>query len=467
MTDSSRGRSSKRKSHRRGDLRPGWPVWSARFLPTLLLTVAFGCAPEVHLAHPPLQPDSGTLAIRCGSLIDGLSEVARPNVEVFIREGRIVAVGPNLDIPARTPLLDLSELTCLPGLIDMHTHVTDRAGDTEDLSVFFRRGQAEQRTISRANARATLLAGFTTIRNVGAYVAWSGGQIRDEINRGAAVGPRIQDAGFYLTIPGGGGDLLIPGVREAEIPGNLRMGVARGPEAFRAKALEAIRGGADFIKIIASGAVLSYGAQPGEPEMTPGEIAAVVEAAHAAGVKVAAHAHGAQSIREAILAGVDTIEHASMIDDEGIELARQRGVALTMDVYNGDYIDSEGRLRNWPREFLEKNAGLTELQRKNFEKAVRAQAPIVYGTDSAVYPHGDNARQFRIMVERGMTPMQAIQSATSVAAEFMGWSDRVGALTPGRYGDLIAVQGDPLTDVTVLESVRVVVKGGMLFQKAP
>jgi imidazolonepropionase-like amidohydrolase len=210
--------------------------------------------------------------------------------------------------------------------------------------------------------------------------------------------------------------------------------------------------------------VLAWGGVPGAPEMTPEEIAAVVGVARSAGIKVVAHAHGARSIREAILAGVDTIEHASLIDDEGIALARRRDVALVMDVWNGDYIETEGRRQGWPAEFLRKNLETTEAQRQGFTRAHAAGVPIAYGTDAAVFPHGLNARQFAIMVERGMTPLEAIRSATSVAARYMGWSDRVGELTPGRFADVIAVRGDPLADVTVLQDVAVVVKGGLAFK---
>jgi imidazolonepropionase-like amidohydrolase len=201
--------------------------------------------------------------------------------------------------------------------------------------------------------------------------------------------------------------------------------------------------------------------------MTEEEIRAVAEVAHASGKKLAAHAHGARSIKEAIRAGADTIEHASLIDDEAIALAAERKVALSMDVYNGDYIATEGKRQGWPEEFLRKNEETTEAQRQGFTKAYHAGVPIVFGTDSAVYPHGDNAKQFRIMVERGMKPMDAIRAASSVAARYMGWEDRVGALEQGRFGDLIAVEGDPLEDITVLEKVAVVVKGGLVFRAPP
>jgi imidazolonepropionase-like amidohydrolase len=271
----------------------------------------------------------------------------------------------------------------------------------------------------------------------------------------------MQVSSAYLTVPGGGGDLRIPGVPEPEIPARVRMGVARGAEQFAARARQALDAGADLVKVIASGAVLAYGGVPGAPEMTPAELRAVVAVARERGVRVAAHAHGAQSIREAILAGAATIEHASLIDREGIRLARERGVALVMDVYNGDWIDRDGRRQAWPEEFLRKNLETTELQRRNFSRALRAGATLVFGSDAGVFPHGLNARQFRVMVARGMTPLQAIQSATSGAARAMGWQDRVGAVAPGHYGDVIAVRGDPLRDITLLERVDFVVQGGV------
>jgi imidazolonepropionase-like amidohydrolase len=412
-------------------------------------------------------PDSGSLLVRCGRLIDGLSDEARNGVEIYIANGRIEAVGEKLDVPAATPVLDLSRFTVLPGLIDMHTHLADRPGSTADLSVYYEITPEKQLGQARENAAATLAAGFTSVRDVGTYVAFMDKALRDEIDSGRAVGPRMQVSGYYLTIPGGGGDLLVPGYEEKDVPERVRRGIARGPEKFRAKAQAAVDGGADVLKVIASGAVLAFGGVPGEPEMTEEEIRAVAEVAHASGKKLAAHAHGARSIKEAIRAGADTIEHASLLDDEAISLAAERQIALSMDVYNGDYIATEGKKQGWPEEFLRKNEETTEAQRRGFTRAYRAGAPIVFGTDSAVYPHGDNAKQFRIMVERGMAPIDAIRAATSVAARYMGWEDRVGALERGRFGDLIAVEGDPLEDITLLESVGVVVKGGLVFHAPP
>jgi imidazolonepropionase-like amidohydrolase len=421
----------------------------------------------LEVANAPVSPDSGSLSVLCARLVDGVTDRIQESVTVSIERGRIVSVGPASALPAGSPLLELRAHTCLPGLIDMHTHLSDAPGETADLSVYYRRTLEEQVALSRENARVTLLAGFTSVRDVGTYIAWSDRALRDEIARGETVGPRMQVAGFYLTIPGGGGDLVIPGIPEAQIPARVRTGVARGAEAFRRRAQLAVEGGADLLKVIASGAVLAYGGVPGSPEMTPEEIRAVVEVAHAAGRRVAAHAHGARSIKEAIRAGADTIEHASLLDDEVIALALERRVALSMDVYNGSYIETEGRRQGWPQEFLRKNLETTEAQRRGFERAHRAGVPIVYGTDAAVYPHGWNARQFEVMVERGMTPMEAVKSATSLAAHAMGWSDRVGSLQVGRFGDLIAVEGDPLTDVRRLQHVAVVIKGGLPFKLPP
>jgi len=430
------------------------------------LLVMFSVCASVYgqqVIKPPFTPDSGTLVVRCGVLIDGIGHEAQRDKTVVIIDGRISAVSDDgIDTPGAT--LDLSDHTCLPGLIDTHTHITDNAGETRDLSVYYTRSEAEERAISSDNSRITLLAGITSVRNVGAYGAWSGRDVRDRINRGEIIGPRVQTSGFYLTIPGGGGDLVIPGIDESEIPARVRMGVARGPDEFRQKAQLAVDGGADLLKIIASGAVLAYGGVPGSPEMTFDEIKAVVEVGHAAGIKVVSHAHGAQSIKDSIRAGADAIEHASLADDEAIAMAAEKQVPFSMDVYNGDYIASAGRENGWPEEFVRKNDETTEAQRQTFTKAHKAGVPILFGTDAAVYPHGQNARQFVIMVQRGMTPMEAIKAATSVAAESMGMGDDVGALAVGRYGDLIAVQGNPLADISALQQIKVVIKGGQLFK---
>jgi imidazolonepropionase-like amidohydrolase len=417
----------------------------------------------------PYTPDSGTIALRCGQLIDGVGNLPHGESLVVIRDGRIKRIelgsGRGSAAAAMVPVLDLREYTCLPGLIDMHTHLTDRPEDTADLRVYFSRSAEDTLEQGEQNARATLLAGFTSVRNVGTYVFRADTDLRDVIDRGDAAGPRMSVSGPYLTVPHGGGDLYVPGFQEPADNERFHMGVARGPAQFRERAEIISASGTDLLKVIASGAVLAYGGVPGAPEMTREEIEAVVGVAHAEGKKVAAHAHGAESILNAIDAGVDTVEHASYLDAAGITAALKRGnVALAMDVYNGDYIDTEGRRQNWPEEFLRKNRETTEVQRQAFTQAVKAGVPIVFATDAGVYPHGLNARQFRIMVKRGMLPMQAIRSATSVAAHYLGREADVGSIEVGKLGDIIAVPGDPLVDIGVLEEVAVVIKGGLIFK---
>ena len=424
---------------------------------------------QIVVRQPPFTPDSGSIAILCGKLVDGSGAPPLENALVVIRDGRVksVTAGASRNAAANTylPVLDLRDYSCLPGLIDMHTHLTDRSEDTVDLTVYFRRTADETLKISKDNAAATLSAGFTTVRDVGTYVLGADTALRDAINDGDAVGPRMQVSGPYLTIPHGGGDLYVPDFKEPADNARFHAGVSKGPDDFRNHARGLIENGSDLLKVIASGAVLAFGGVPGAPEMSQAEIAAVVDVAHSLDKKVAAHAHGAESIAMAINAGVDTIEHASYLDDAGIALALKRGnVAFAMDVYNGDYTDTEGRRQKWPEEFLRKNLETTEIQRVGFTKAVKAGAPIVFATDAGVFPHGLNARQFPIMVERGMTPAQAIASATTVAAKYMGWSNEVGAIEPGKFGDLIAVRGDPLADIKTLQSVAVVIKGGVAFK---
>ena len=411
------------------------------------------------------EETNDVLAIRCGSLIDGLANETLGGRTVIVENERIAALlPPDAPVPQGAELLDLSNSTCLPGLIDTHTHIALNHDDSSDLTVYYQRTMADNMAITVANAKVTLEAGFTTIRNVGDYFPEAIVEARNRIRAGKIPGPRIQTAGSYLTIPGGGGDLVVPGHDESEIPPGIRIGVARGPEAFAAATQQVLDNGADMIKIIASGAVFAFGGVPGAPEMTPEEIAAVVEVAHAAGVKVTAHAHGAESIKDAILAGVDSIEHASLGDDEAVALAAERGVAFSMDVYNGTFTAEVGEELGYPEEFMRKNDETTEAQRVVFEKAYAAGVPILYGTDAGVLQHGMNGRQFGIMVRRGMAPMDAIKSATSLAAEHMEMAADVGAIEVGRYGDLVAVRGNPLEDMALLQDIPVVVKGGEIVK---
>jgi len=408
---------------------------------------------------------NGSKSIYCGQLIDGINDRVLKNQLITILDGVIDDIkhhNPNQKLNKST--LNLSNYYCLPGLIDTHTHITEKAGDTADLSVYFTMTNEEARRISDKNALTTLNAGFTSIRNVGSYIAWSARDLRDRINQGYVTGPRIQTAGFYLTVPGGGGDLLLPDYPEEKIPSYLREGVSKNAHEFRENAEKAVEGGADFLKILASGAVLAFDGVPGAPEMTQEEIAAVVYVARKAGIKVTSHAHGAQSIKDSIIAGVDSIEHASLADQEAIELAASHDVAFSMDVYNGDHARAVGEEEGWPDEFMRKMNETTDAQRDVFSRALVAGVPITFGTDAAVYPHGDNARQFSIMVRHGMSPMQAIKSATSIAAKYIGWGEKVGSIKKNFLGDLIAIKKNPLEDISVLENVDIVVKGGIVVK---
>ena len=358
-------------------------------------------------------------------------------------------------------MIDWSAYTVLPGLIDLHTHLAD-LGQSADLAAPMKASPAETALVGARNARVTLDAGFTSVRDVGTYRGLTDVTLRNAIERGDVPGPRMWVAGAYLTIPGGGGELngVVP---NDQLPADMRLGVAATPEEAAAKTTYLLDHGADFIKTIATGAVLAIGTEPGAPELTPEQLRAIVKVAHARGKRVTAHAHGAIGIRNAIEAGVDSIEHASLADEATLRLAKQHGTWLAMDIYNGDYIDDIGTKEGWPAEYLRKNRETTDAQRAAFKRAVELQVNIGFATDAGVYPHGLNARQFAYMVRYGMTPMQAIQSATGRAAEEMGRTD-IGVLVPGRYADMVAVQADPLTDIRALEKIDHVMKGGVLIR---
>ncbi len=416
---------------------------------------------------PNAQP--AEIVVRCGRLIDGLSDEPRLNQSIHIRGERIVrieaqgAAGP---LTNQTFIHDLTEFTCLPGLINTHVHFDGNPEDSVDYSVYARRTPDEILQLILDNARTTLLTGFTTVRHVGAWFPDAVYLAREIIQSGQAPGPRIQTAGPYLTIPGGGGDLTFPEIPAENIPAESQQGIASTPEEFAARAEAAIAAGADFLKVIASGAVFSVGTVPGAPEMTRADIAAVVAVAKRHGKKVTAHVHSDQSGQDAIRAGVDSLEHASLLKESTIDLAAKRGVAFSMDVYNGTYTDTIGRAQGYPDVFLQRNTDTTEAQRVVFEKAYEKGVTLLYGTDAAVLPHDMGGWQFATMVERGMRPMDAIRSATSVAAEHMGLSADIGAVAPGRVADLIAVRGDPLADAEILRDVTVVMQAGVVI-KAP
>jgi imidazolonepropionase-like amidohydrolase len=315
-----------------------------------------------------------------------------------------------------------------------------------------------------AHARATLEAGFTAVRDVGTYRAFVDVALRNAINARQVVGPCMFVAGAYVTAPGGGGE--VTGLPDAlKVPGEMRRGVAANEAEVRQRVRELLAGGADFIKVIATGAVFTAGTTPSMPEFTEQEIRAAVEEAARAGTFVVAHAHGAEGIKNAVRAGVRTIEHGSYLDDEGIQLMLQHGTWLVADIYNGDYTEEVGTRDGWSAEIMRKNHETTDVQRQNFAKAVKAGVRIGYGTDAGIYPHGDNARQFAYMVKYGMTPLEAIRAATTSAAASLGRSQELGSIAPGKFANIIAVAGDPLEDVRRLEHVSGVIWKGQLVKQ--
>jgi imidazolonepropionase-like amidohydrolase len=385
--------------------------------------------------------------------------VERPAITVT--DGRITAVGrQGSAVPAGARRIDLPGMTLLPGLIDMHVHL-----DSSPLYGGYTGLQFNDRfwsAISVPNARATLDAGFTTVRNLGSD-AWNDVGLRQAIEEGHVVGPRVVTAGYSFGATGGHCDsTYFPPSMEERSPYNINS-----PDEARRSVREVRKYGAQVIKICATGGVFSRNTEPGQQQLSLVEMKAVAEDAHMLGMRVAAHAHGAGGIKDAIRAGVDTIEHASLIDDEGVRLARERGTWLSMDIFNTDYTQAEGKKNGVLEDNLRKDREIGEIQRQNFAKAHRAGVKHVYGTDAGVYPHGQNGRQFAVMVRYGMTPAEAIRTATVNAAEALGvQGQQVGLIAPGRWGDMIAVAGDPLADVRALETVPVVLKAGVVVKDA-
>lgn len=402
-----------------------------------------------------------TLYVETGRLIDGVTDTVRTGQCITVEAERIKAVAPCGKTPDGATRLDWSGFTVLPGLIDLHTHLAD-LGQSADLAAPMKASPAETALVGARNARVTLNAGFTSVRDVGTYRGLTDVTLRNAIERGDVPGPRMWIAGAYLTVPKGGGELngVVP---NEELPPDMRLGVAATPAEAAEKTTYLLDHGADFIKTIATGAVLAIGTEPGAPELTVDQLRAIVTVAHARGKRVTAHAHGAIGIQNAINAGVDSIEHASLADEATLQLAKKRGTWLAMDIYNGDYIDDIGTKEGWPAEYLRKNRETTDAQRAAFKRAVELGIKIGFATDAGVYPHGLNARQFAYMVRYGMTPMQAIQSATGRAAIEMGRDD-IGAIVPGRFADMVAVKADPLADIAVLEKIDHVMKGGTLVR---
>jgi imidazolonepropionase-like amidohydrolase len=421
--------------------------------------LSLGLLSVLIIALAPSASAGELVYVRAGTLIDVQSGALRRDQIITIIGDRIESVddADDVSIEPGATLIDLGDSYVMPGLIDMHDHLTGdhRYHGYEGLQFSLPR----ETLFGVFNAGKTLNAGFTTVRNVGAS-GFSDVALRDAINDGEIDGPRLRVSGPSIGITGGHCDNnLLPAQYNARSDG-----IADGPWAVRAKVRENIKYGADLIKFCATGGVLSKGDSVGGPQYTFEEVKALVDEAHMHERKVAAHAHGAEGIKTAIRAGVDSIEHASMIDDEGIALAKKHGTYLVMDVYNDTFILEYGASVGMLEESLEKERMIGQLQRDNHRKAFEAGVKMAFGSDGAVYPHGDNGKQFFYMVEYGMTPMQALQAATIHAADLIGWPQDVGAIAEGFYADIIAVDQNPLDDVTVMENVSFVMKGGKIYK---
>ena len=402
-----------------------------------------------------------TVAVTADRMIDVVTGKVVEHPVVVIRDERITAVGVQgqMQIPAGAQRIDLPGRTLLPGLIDMHVHLT--ADPTFGGYTSLQYTDNFWVVLGTRHAKDTLEAGFTTVRNVGSE-HYDDVALREAIDGGFIAGPRIVTATYAMGATGGHCDsTFFPPEMDQRAPLLIDS-----PDDARKAVRTVHKYGAQVIKICATGGVFSHGDTPGAQQLTLEEMKAAVDEAHRLGLKVAAHAHGTSGIHDAILAGVDTIEHASLADDEDIRLAKAKGTYFSMDIYNTDYTQSEGRRNGVLEENLKKDRDIAELQREAFEKATKAGVKMIFGTDAGVYPHGTNAKQFAVMVKWGMTPLQAIQAATATAAEALGRQGDVGTIQPGRYGDLIAVKGDPLTDVSQLERVDFVMKGGEVVKAA-
>jgi len=398
--------------------------------------------------------------IKAGHLVDVDAGVLLADQTIVIRDGKIEAVGKELAIPAGASVIDLSSMTVLPGLIDCHTHLADGLHGAEPLLQLTK--SASQVVLeSIPNAKVTLESGFTTVRDVGVYRALNDVALRDAINHGYVVGPRMFVAGAYITITGGAG-AMTGLAADIQLPPDMRFGEANSPWEARQKVRLLYHSGADHIKILTTGAVLTHDSNPNTVEFTPEEIQAVVDEAKHFGLRVEAHAHAAEGIKNAIRAGVASVEHATLIDDEGIALAKEHGTYLDMDIYDDECIQSD---KTTPKDFLEHDAALGEAQRQNFRKAVKAGVKMSFGTDAGVCPYDAAPKQFAFMVRYGMSPMQAIQAATRNAADLLGKSDLLGSVKAGKYADVVAVSGNPLDDISVMEHVRFVMKDGKVYKR--
>ena len=423
----------------------------ARSVVGALLLLLAGLAGPACAAERPI-------AIRAGQLIDTVAGRTAGAQLIIVRDGVIADVGPDVPVPADARLIDLGAYTVLPGLMDAHTHLTIDQRNQDPLAEL-EHTAAERAFGAIPNARAVLLAGFTTVRDLGSYRALVDVALRDAIKRGDVIGPRMYVAGAYLTIAGGAG--AVTGFApDVTLPWDLRYGAANSPSEVRERVRMLAGQRVDLIKMFATGAVLTHNSNPAGREATPEELAAGADEARNFGLKLAVHAHGAEGIKAAIRAGAASIEHGTLMDDEGRALMKQHGTYLVPTLEVRDCVGT-----NYPPEFVAKAQQIMTAQLANFRKAVNAGVKIGFGTDIGVCPFGTNAREFTLMVENGMTPMRAIQAATTADADLLGVSSKLGSITKGKLADIIAVRGDPLRDVRVLEDVRFVMKEGRVYKE--
>ena len=432
---------------------------------SFLRGIAFGATAVFAFSSGVVQAEdgSGQTVITAARYLDVLTGRTVEYPAIFVgADGRITGIADARTVRwgSNVKHIDLGEKTLIPGLIDMHVHVDSPAnvggyGGLEFTDSFW--GMTAVK-----NANDMLRAGFTTVRNVGSDNRNDVG-LKQAIDAGYATGPRIVPAGYALGATGSHCDstFLPPSLEKKD---GKEEGIGDNPDELRYQVRRQRKYGAEVIKVCATGGVFSRNTEPGQLQMSEKELAAIADEAHQWGLRVAAHAHGATGIRAAIAAGIDTIEHVSLVDDEGIRMAvaRKQPVWFSMDIYNTEYTQSEGARNGVLEDNLRKDREIAQIQRDNFRKAVKAGVRMVFGSDAGVMPHRDVGKQFRVMVEYGMTPLQAIQAATKNAAEALDREKDVGAIAVGRYADIVAVDGDPLADVRQLESVGAVLKGGVL-----
>jgi imidazolonepropionase-like amidohydrolase len=400
------------------------------------------------------------IAVRARRLIDGNGGAPLSPAVVLVRGERIEAVGKDLAVPAGAKVIDLKGATLLPGLVDLHTHLTGGAVHWED--ALLKTTPSSAALHGAKNALETLRAGFTSCRDMGPEWPFVDVDLRNAIDAGVVPGPRLQVAGNYVSATGGAGDARQFSIY-VDVP--LVQNLADGVDAVRRAVRTNFKHGADFIKILATGAVLSKGIEPGAQQYSDEELRVAVEEAARWGRPVAAHAHGAEGIKAAIRAGVRTIDHGSMLDDEGVELLKSRPETFyTPTLYVGEAVVREGVELGIPASEIERSRKMSEHRNSTFRRALAAGIPVPFSTDAGVFPHGQNARELTLRVREGEPPMQALVSATKLSAQVMGWEDRIGTVEPGKYADLIAVEGDPLADISLLERVQWVMKGGVVYR---